>query len=291
MAEQVVWTTPDGATAIDLTDEASGFVVLGDGTSGLRSVAYQMTTQSYAGIDGETVQAIRAVGSNPTLGVLLQATDVVDYRTKARSLVRAMRPKAGVGSLTVTNEQGEVRSLGCYCVGGLEGDEGSDVSLPGRWWKLALKFYAPDPWWVGEEQTLSVGLGAPTTFFPIFPMVLSPSTIQGGFAVDLSDSDDGAFPVWTITGPGSSLVLSNGTSNRSLTINTTLSSTDTLIVDTRPGLQSVRLGDGTNRLGSVAGYPDLWPLEPTVNNVTAALTGATSTSRITAVYTPRFAGI
>lgn len=293
MADRLTWTSADGVTVIDFTDDAAGFAVLGDGTRGLRSPSYEVAALKFAGYDGEQVQAIRATAGSPTLGVLLQAAGPDDYQARVRALVHAMRPKAGAGTLTASTPVGETRSLTCYCVGGLEGDESTDGSLPGVWWKLALKLYAPDPWWYGDTQTVSVGLGAGQAFFPIFPLVLSPSSVQGQFTVDLSASDAPSFPVWTITGPGSGLVLTNQTTGQSLSLDATLLAGESMTIDSRPGMQSVRKSDGTNLLPTVtAGTdPQLWPLIEGVNTVSAVLTGATSASRVVGQYQPRYAGI
>lgn len=289
MAEQIVWTSPDG-TSVVLTDEAAGYRAMANGTTGLRSVTYELTSSRYAHMDGATVDAIRTEANQPTLGLLLRADDEVDFRARTRQLVRAMRPKAGLGTISVSNETGETRSLGCYCVGGLEGDEATDATLPGAWWKVLLRFFAPDPWWYGPEQTLEVGLGEPVTFFPIFPLRLSSSTVQGEFTVDLSGSDAPSFPLWTVTGPGTALVLRNETTGREITVDTTLSAGQTLLIDTRPGFQSVRSG-GVNLMGSVGSDPALWPLVDGVNEISVQLTGATGDSRISAQYVPQFAGI
>ena len=290
MADRFTWTGADG-TVINLSDTDAGYLVAPDGTTGLRSPAYSVIATEYAGIDGQTLQSIKAADRNPTLGVEINADTEAEFRAKARGLVRAMRPKAGAGTLTVANETGERRSLTCYCIGGLEGDASLSSELPGRWWRAVVKLYAPDPWWLGDEKTVSIGLGAPTPFFPFFPLVLSSSTVQGQYTVDLSDSDTPAFPVWTITGPGSSLVLTNNTTGRSLTVGASLASGEQMVIDTRPAYQSVRRGDGTNLLGSVDGYPDLWPLVEDVNDITAALNGASSNSRIYGSWQPRYSGI
>jgi len=288
-ADLLSWTAADGSTTINLSDTSAGYMVMADGTKGLRSVTYEMVTTKYAGIDGESVNAVRAASNQPTVGLLLSADDEAAFRARAQGLVRAMRPKAGMGTLSAQRGDGSVRSLSCYCTGGLEGDE--SAAMPGSWWKMVLTFYAPDPWWLGDPQTVSIGLGAPTNFFPFFPLQLASSTVQGQFTADLSDSDTPAFPVWTITGPGSSLVLTNNTTNRSLTVGASLASGEVMVIDTRPAYLSVRRGDGTNLLGSVTGYPDLWPLVEDVNNITAALNGATSNSRIVGSWQPRYAGI
>jgi hypothetical protein len=292
MAEQIVWTSADGGTVIDLTDATAGYSVQANGTRGLRSVGYELTTTRYASIDGETVNAIHALPGTPTIGLLVESSGVEgSLRAKIRALVHAMRPKAGPGTLTVANELGEKRSLTCYCTGGMEGDEAIDVTLPGHWWKVALKFYAEDPWWYGDAASINLGLGAGANFFPIFPLVLAPSTVQGTFTVDLSAADAVSYPLWTVTGPGSALSLTNQTTGQVITVNAALAAGQSMIIDTRPGFQSVRLDDGTNLMGAVATDPALWPLVEDVNTVTAQLTGATSDSRITGVYAPRFSGI
>jgi hypothetical protein len=44
-------------------------------------------------------------------------------------------------------------------------------------------------------------------------------------------------------------------------------------------------------MGSLGSDPALWPLVDGVNQISAQLTGATSASRISATYRPRYAGI
>lgn len=288
---QITWTAADG-TQIVLTDTNAGYTVLGEGTRGLRSVEYEVSSQRYAGIDGESVQSIRAIGNKPTLGLLLAADSDDDFRTRARRLRHKMRPKAGLGVLTVSRD-GDQRDLACYCVGGFEGDESPGTSLAGRWWKLALKFYAPGAWWEGPEQSVIARLEAEslTEFFPLPPVALAGSTVAGQFTVDLSESDAPSYPLWTITGPGADLVLTNETTGRFIQVNTTLGAGDVMVIDTRPSRQSVRLADGTNLMGSLDSDPALWPLIEDVNVVTAALTGATADSSITGTFRPRYAGI
>lgn len=290
MPDRVVWVGANGQR-IDLTDHKAGYTVTADGTRGLSSVTYSMTTEEYAGVDGTTVQAIKAEPNEPTLGLHLRAHDERDLRTKVRGLVHAMRPQAGQGQLMVTTAWGEQRTLDCYCIGGLEGDEAPDVTSPGRWFKAALKFYAADPWWYGPERKIDVGLNNPPPFFPIFPLVLAPSQVQGEFVVDLSDCDAPAYPLWKILGPGSGLVLANTTTGRSIEVDVALALGDVLSINTRPGFQSVRLADGTNVLDALTSDPALWPLIVGVNEISVQLSDATEDSRITGSYVPRYAGV
>lgn len=287
MPDRYVWTAADGTT-VELSDRAAGYIVTADGTTGLRSPSYSFTTREYAGIDGADLVSLKAAAATPTLGLYVSATSYEQSRAKLSSLRRALRPKAGIGTLAVSNDSGDTRTLACYYTGGLE-----DAVIRPSSFKAALKFLAPDPWWSGDQQTISVGLGAGTTFFPFFPLVLAPSTVQGQFTVDLSDSDAPSWPIWTVTGPGSSLVLTNQTSGESLSLDVTLAAGQSLTVDTRPQVRTVRRDDGVNLMPQVTPGTDpaLWPLYEGVNSVSVSLTGATDASRVVGVYEPRYAGI
>lgn len=290
MVDQMVWSAPDGST-INLSNWSAGYFQLADNTTGLRSPTYDLSTVSYAGIDGTTVTAVRAQASEPTVALLIEAATKQAFRAKARALVRSMRPKAGLGTLTVTSEWGESRSLSCYCVGGLEGDQANNVGGSGLWWRMVLKFYAPSPWWRGDVRSIMFGLSAPTSFFPITPVVLSSSNIQGALTVDLSDADAPSFPVWTVTGPGSALTLTNTTTGRTIQVTTPIGDGQSLIIDTRPGMQSVRDGNGVNLMGSLSSDPALFPLVEGVNQISALLAGAGPASSISGTYAPSYAGI
>ena len=288
MGRVFTWTPPTGAS-ITLNDRAAGYRLLQSGTSGLSAPPYRVSDNTYAGVDGTTLQALDADRRDVTLVVHVEGADAGEFRTRWRALIRAFRPKAGDGTLTVADEWGVVRTLTCRYVSGLEGD--GDAEFSGTIGRAAVKLSAFDPWWYGPPHTVSLGLGAGTPFFPIPPVALSPSTVQGQFTVDLSDSDAPAHPLWTVTGPGSGLVLTNLTTGRSITVTADLADGQSMFIDTRPGLQSVRLDDGTNLMGAVQGDPALWPLIEDVNQVSAALTGATSDSRIVGVYRASYSGI
>jgi hypothetical protein len=85
--------------------------------------------------------------------------------------------------------------------------------------------------------------------------------------------------------------LTNQTTGRTITVTVSLLGGQQLIIDTRPGYQSVRRDDGTNLMGSVTSDPALWTLTEGVNAVSVALTGSTSASRIVGTFRPRYSGI
>jgi hypothetical protein len=290
MARQLQWVAADGTT-INLTDRSSGYRVL-DRTTGLTSPSYDLSSSRYAGIDGAALTALSALPRDITLAMLVEGADRATFRARVARLVHSMRPKAGMGQLVATDELGKVRQISCFYKGGLEGTEQRGEKSADRWWKASVQLWAPTPWFSGETRVIDFGLGAPTTFFPFFPLVLSPSSIQGQLSIDLSDADAPAYPVWTITGPGTALTLANVTTGAVIQVNAALGDGQSMIIDTRQGFQSVRRGDGTNLMGSLASDPAMWPLaDGVVNQVSALLTGANASSRIRGSYAPQYAGI
>jgi hypothetical protein len=280
-----LWTAPDGSIT-DLSAWGAGTYVTAVGTTGQLAPSYEFATQAFAGVDGEQVQQISANAGSPALGLDLVASDGAELRSRVRNLAHKLRPRAGIGTLTAVADDGSTRSLPCYYRKGLES---------GTYWvtryRTVLEFWAPSPWWRGTPLTFDYGLAAATTFFPIMPIVLSPSTISGATTFDLSDTDSPTYPRWTVTGPGSQLVLSNSwtgvdefgapvTRSASLTLSGTIGDGRVVSIDTRPGRQKITYDDGTNLFGLLASDPALWPLVDGVNTVTALLTGAGTNSRI-----------
>lgn len=286
------WTWTDAAGAVTnlggVTAWGAGNYVVPDGSDGLLAPSYEFTEQQYAGLDGDTPQQIVAAARQAVLGMRFVASDPVELRNRLRALAHTLRPKAGMGVLSAVGDDGTTRTLPCFYRGGL--DKGVQT---GTLYRCALQFYAPSPWWRGNPLTVSWGLAGATAFFPIFPLVLSQSTISGQVTVDLSDTDAQTFPVWTVTGPGSQLTLSNtyqgvqpdgtvATVTQSLVLAPSGGIGDgvNVTIDTRQGRQRVVRGDGLNLFGSLSSDPNLFGLVDGVNTVTAVLTNAGANSRI-----------
>jgi hypothetical protein len=292
MPDQWTFTDPTGGTTIDLTDETAGYRITASGSRGLHSPQWNLATSKYAGLDGVTTDAIQAEAGDVALGISVRATSESELLARIRALVHTTRPKLGQGRLMCRHPDGTTRTLTCRVIAGLPGSEDPDSTLAGRWWRAQLQFHADRPWWAGPAETLDYGLAAPTPFFPIFPLVLSSSNIQGQLTADMTAADAPSHPVWTVTGPGTALTLTNLTTGAVIQVNAVLGDGQTMTIDTRQGFQSVRRDDGTNLMGSLATDPTMWPLaDGVVNQVSALLTGANSSSRIRGVYSPQYAGI
>ena len=233
-----VWTAASGLTT-ELNAWDLGNYVTVDGTDGVLAPEYEFTTQQLAGVDGADVQSITARPASPVLGLDMTASDPVELRSRLRALVHALAPRAGIGRLTAVADDGSARHVDCYYRKGLERGIPHAVR-----YRTVLEFWAPSPWWRGEPLTDEWSLAAPGVFFPILPLRLSASTIAGGRTFDLSDTDAPTYPTWTVTGPGTQLTLANDTTGAQLVLTPPggIGDGELVVIDTRPGWQSIRRG-------------------------------------------------
>jgi hypothetical protein len=296
-----LWTSPDGAVT-DLSAWSSSTYVVADGTSGHLAPGYEFAAQGFAGVDGEQLQQVTALPAQPVLGIdLVGDGTATSVRDRVRALAHAMRPRRGIGRLTAVADDGAERVLPCYYRKGLESGTYHDAR-----YRAALEFWSPHPWWRGAPFTWGYGLAAAAPFFPIPPVKLSATTIAGAATVDLSDTDAPTPPRWTVTGPGSQLILQNtydavqpdGTL-APVTVSSTLTPPpgtvlvgdgQTITVDTRPGYQSVTRSDGADLFGWLGSDPVLWSLVDGVNEVSVLLTNAGAASRVDVVADRLYSG-
>jgi len=286
MARVWTWTPPAGGPVV-LNDRAAGYRVMRARTKGLLAPPYRASTTSYAGLDGTELTELTADARPVALDLKVEADNVLELRARVHALVRALRPKAGAGVLTVTDEAGVALSIGLRYTGGLEGAD--ELRNDGAWRGLP-PFAADDPWWYGNEEAIPALLPPSRGFFPVFPLRFPGSTIDvRGDVVNAGDGDSS--PVWTVQGPGVGPRFTNYTTGRAIALSSTLAAGQSLTVDTRPGHQAVTRSDGTNLFGDLATAPAMWQLAPGVNDVGVTMTGATGASAVLGTSRPRYSGL
>lgn len=196
------------------------------------------------------------------------------------------------GYLQITRPDGSVRQIAAYYAGGLESDTTKGTSLHHR---TSLSLLAPDPFFTDTADTTATYTTASstTTWFPFFPLVLGINDVLTTPNI-INSGDVDAYPIWTITGPGTNPTAQNTTTGELWQLNMTLLSGETVIVDTRPSSQrtdpSVYDGYGNNRFGDLVTTSRLWWLQPGENRVSLALGNATGGSSIALAYRPRYWG-
>lgn len=282
MADTLTFIDPAGTETVFLVDHA--------GVTGRFAPPVEWVEDEVAGAAGSRLRALRHTAREVAFPVWLFADTETDLRLQIRALVGRLNPMRGDGILRAATADGVgERDLVCRYAGGFEsavegGDEGTALEQ-----RVVLVFRAADePYWLdADDSVLTYQLGAePVAFFPFFPLAISPSEVFAVTAVD-NDGDVEAWPVWVITGPFSSLTLTNTTTAEQLALSTTLGVGEELTIDTRPGAKTVTRGGDTNAFGDLTS-PSLWPLAPGGNDIEVEMPGATAESSVQLRWRRRF---
>jgi hypothetical protein len=210
-----------------------------------------------------------------------------DRLTRALWTVRAGLPAPG--TLMVSRPDGTSRQISVLCTDG-PGMVSDDATKSGlTWTSMVVTFQASDPFWSDAASTvLMFGSSSAAGVPPMPPTALSTGSVLGVVTVD-NDGDADAYPVWTITGPGTPL-LTNTTTGLSFGLGVPLGPTEVLTVDTRPTMQSAVDGLGANRWSALtaANPRALWSLVPGGNDLNLQMTGSTSNTSIALSYVRRW---
>lgn len=293
MDEVFEWQTPTGD--IFRLDHAVDNVDIVTSISGRHMPALRGTDDVVPLQPGQRHRSVFHDRREVSLGLAFSAAGDIPLRDTIRVWLTRLDPTRGAGKLRVTGPAGTIRELTCRYQEGLGLVEGGGTRDPlGTVQTAVVTFEAVDPYWMDADPTVvSWQTGTPQSFFPIFPLHLGSSQIFAAAVID-PQSDVATYPVWTISGPGSQIVLQNSTTGRTLGWSGGLGLDEQLTIDTRPGSQSpvpksVRLQDGSNQFGLLTDW-DFWPLVPGSNEFEVQMTGATGDSLVTLSYQSRYLG-
>lgn len=282
---QVAFTDPRGVVT-KLSDWENGWL-LQPGAKGLDMPGYAFQQDESPGIDGYALRDVRAQGKEIVLPLAFWANDSrAAYQARRRAFINSLNPKRGVGTLTLTQPDGDQRTIGAYYASGMEGDESLDAAGE-RWCINAITFGVPSPYWIGSEVTHSWKAGSSALFFPVLPLVVGDSQVLGQVTVT-NDGDDDAYPIWTIKGPATNVTLTNQTTGQLLSLARTLSASDTVVINTRQRQQSALLNGVTNLWPDLTDDSELWPLTEGVNALNLVVTGSTAATQVSMTYQPRY---
>lgn len=290
---QVSFTDPRGVTT-HLSDWENGWL-LQPGAKGLDMPGYTFSTDESPGVDGYALRDVRANGKEIILPLAFWAHDSrTAYLQRRRAFINSLNPKRGVGTLTLTQPDGDTRTTGAYYTGGLEGDEALDAAGE-RWCINAITFGVPSPYWIGGAVTHNWRTGSTAEFFPVLPLVVGDSQVLGEVTVT-NPGDDVAYPVWTIEGPATEITLTNTFIDPisgeetvdELVITRTITGADTIVIDTRERRQSALLNGVTNLWPDLSDASTMWPLQEGDNFLNLVVDGSTSATSVSMTYQPRY---
>lgn len=265
-AEITEWIDPDGvATTLEVDWDVAGRFM----------PAVEFEADGVPGQPGAYFRDVQHGVREFMLAIDITGADDIGLRTNMRNLVARMDPTRGAGKIRVTSPLGDQREIVCRYVSGLGMTEKLGDASGETYQRAAVSFLAHDPYWYDvspTSQTFAVDPLVPS-FFPIFPLKLTASELAVEAAVD-NTGDVETWPVWTVTGPGSVIVLRNLTTSKTISFSTgALTASETLVIDTRPGYKTVKLGDGTNMYPSLDTTSALWPLVRGTNTIRLEMSG------------------
>lgn len=279
----------DTLTFIDPAGTATVFLVDHSGVTGRLAPPADWVEEDVPEAAGSRLRSVRHTAREVAFAHWLFADTETDLRVQLREFVARLNPLAGDGTLRSTTVAGDSRDLVCRYAGGFEGSvEGGDdgTALEQR---VVLVFRAAEePYWLdAADNVVTYRLGAdPVAFFPFFPLRISSSEVFAETAVN-NDGDVEAWPVWLVTGPASSLTLTNVTTGEELALSTTLAAGEEVTIDTRPGRKTVTRGADTNLFGDLTSR-SLWPLAAGLNLIEVEMPGATADSSLRLTYRRRY---
>lgn len=260
--------------------------VLAVGASGLFQPPFELLAEDVPEQVGSRLRSVKAKTRDVTLPVLIDGGDQEALLDLLRVLAGNLDPSAGDSRLRAYRTDGSSRDLVCRYAGGLELEQ-TDTTFGGSWQTAGLVFRAFDPYWLGPSSSLIFGYAAPRPFFPFLPLVLGTDQISGSTTV-INDGQGPSYPVWTVTGPCSRVVLSNQTTGQSLDLASVLVLGQSLVIDTRPGSKTVLRSDGASLYGDLSIGSSLWSLVAGLNVLTISVTGADVGSSVTLAYSLRY---
>lgn len=219
--------------------------------------------------------------------VAIKGTSRTDFLSNLRDLFGVLGNFSEGGYLRWGGSDGITRDLKCLYAGGVEG-RFRDRQSSYVWTKAIISFRAFDPYWYAiSETTESYTTGEVATFFPFFPLSLASSEVFATPTITVL-GDVESWPVWTIIGPGSNPLFRNFTTDKLLSLTYSLGAGEQIIIDTRPGQKTIKLGDDTNLFEYLSNTSSLWPLIKGANLLRLELTGADENTRIDLSYYNRY---
>lgn len=270
------WTAADGTTTA--LSRANGLLIT-KGPVGLDAPPVQNALSQFTTTDGASLGQQRYPERAIALPMFVEHPTRV--ATRIAELARMVRQP---GTLTRTDDTTTRQLRRVIYSGGLEGDLSTAASPV--WRRLVLSLVALDPFWYGPTSTQALTIGTGTGFDDAVSFDAG-VPFDGGLATSISvDGDLGAFPVFSITGPATTLVVTDGTD--AWQIAAALSSGQTLTIDTRPTTQGPRLGSGGVDWSLLTEASRLFELRSGTSSLIAAASGTSAATSVTVSWESRW---
>ncbi|MBT2727834.1 phage tail family protein [Bacillus sp. ISL-75] len=285
--ETITWIDPNGVEYVLTQGERYDIL---NGVKGFYMPPIEVIEEEVPFQAGSRLRAVKVKSRDIDVPLKISAPDEVELLYAMRRLLQIFNPLKGNGKFRVSAVDGSQRELSCLYLGGLELEE-SDQTKGKTWLKAISVFKAFDPYWYDSNsivQTFKIN-EAPGTFFPIFPLRLSSSTVFADISIDNS-GDVETWPEWIITGPGENIVLRNMSTGDVMNLETSIGVGETIIIDTKPYAKTVTKNDGANLFYTLTDESSLWSIQEGENSIQLEMANATTESSIQLTYRNRYWG-
>ena len=189
------------------------------------------------------------------------------------------------GYIAIQRPDGTSRQIAVYTTSGLNTPE---VGIHNTLYTLTLN--TPDPYWSDSvQQNLVYTSGVVPGILPLLPVQLAAGTVFGNSVINNAGSAL-AWPLWTITGPGTP-TMTNVTTGRHWSLNTSIPAGQIVQVATKPGTQMVvNVTTGVNIWDQLvlSSIRDLWPLVGGTNQVGISMAGSSAATSVVLNWTNRW---
>ncbi len=278
--EQVIWIDADGGE-LNLNDWVSYFCTRDQ--KGVWAPPYTLQSTKTPLSEGSQFKSVVVGERGVDLSQKVKSTSRADLISKIRDLSRRMDPTRGEGQLKFIND-GETRILVCRPEGIKNLTDKYTIA------ELVLSFTANDPFLYDDQSVTNLfeTSGPLNTFFSatFLPLHLTRSVVYSLQTIN-NPGDAEVYPVWTITGPGLSIQLTNNRSGKAVSLGVLeLIAGQELVIDTRSGMKTIRV-DGENAFSYLTELSSLWSLLPGDNAIQIEMSGSSEQSSIEMEFTPR----
>lgn len=276
MTRSLTWTDAAGVSTV--LDGSAGIYVLVD-PIGLEAPNPALSIDDYISFDGGVLVNRR----RPARSIALKLR--LEHPTRIEITVAALAAMLqGPGTLTYSDTVQSRTLRQVIYEAGLDGS-GESVAAIRR--IVVVSLLALDPWWYGPAASQVLPTAAPTGFDAAlsFDSTL-PFDGGGSVAVPVAGDVD-AYPVFTVIGPTTTLVVSSG--GLAWQVASPLGASDTLVVDHRPSSRGPRKNGGAVDWSLLSQASRLFPLArgAAVTVITGA-TGTTAATQLIMSYEPRY---
>lgn len=259
--------------------------------SGVSGLGYTLISSEAAGVDGTTVQGIRAESREIPCAVYIKGDSRREMYRNRFALIAKLAPRQEPGELHYRNDYISVK-IKAYPA--LPADFTERVK---NYNKCDITFIAPEPYWEALDDA-SVSIAYQENIGFKFPLRFNPSITFGLQNNTAEIMYQGSVPApvrITIAGEAPSPQITNETAGETIYVeNLSLGINESLAIWTKKGEKSVKLrrnGEITDAFHLVGVRSKFWSLQPGRNVITYKSADDSKHARVSITWTNLYAGV